>query len=192
MTHPPHVQHAPTEPQPGARRSPAAWIVGGIALLAVLGVIAAVVLVIGRAGGDEDAPAAPKAAPASASAAPATISVRGSITLGLGDFNWDDGNGKNGFVTSATCAGRGGYDDIAVDASVTVTDASDTVVALGKLDGANPVGFSDAQTPTACKLSFTIPGVPAGKGFYGIEVSHRGAVKFEESKLAAPVELSLG
>ncbi len=47
------------------------------------------------------------------------------------------------------------------------------------------------ETGTRCRLPFTVD-VPAGKGFYGIEVSHRGVVRFREADLAGKVDLSIG
>ena len=158
----------------------------GVALLAV-GAVGALLLL--RPSGD----ATPVAAAASAvtpSAAPKALAVEGVIELGLGDFVWD----KIGQVgqPGPWCAGEGGYDDIAVGAPVKVTDADGSIVGRGELDVSLLAGFSEAGTPTSCELKFTVSGVPAGKGFYSVEVSHRGAVTFDEADLAEPVKLSLG
>lgn len=167
------------------------WI--ALASIAVLALGVAAALLLPRLGDTAEQTPAAAAAAASAvtpSAAPKTLSVEGAILLGLGDFEWD----KIGQVgqPGPWCAGRGGYDDVTTGATVTVTDADGSVIGLGELDVSLPTGLSDNGTPTSCELRFNVVGVPAGKGFYGVEVSHRGAVKFDEADLAEPIELSLG
>jgi len=115
------------------------------------------------------------------SAAPATFQVSGTLTLAEGQFITTDDIGG--------CRGQGGFDDLALGAAVTITDASGAVVAVSQLSGMNA---GDGMQGT-CELAFSVPNIPAGKGFYGVEVSHRGAVKYEEAKLkAGPVELTVG
>lgn len=178
-----------TAPPPERRRSLLPW-----AIAAVFAVALAAALIVPRLGGDsaEAQPVATRAA----SVPPKTLSVRGTLKLGPGDFIWDDGTGAA--LTGPSCAGDGGFDDIAVGASVTVTDGSGTVVALGKVDTSNPTDF-DSDTTSAggqrargCNFTFTVTGVPPGKGFYGVEVSHRGAVKVAEADLADSINLTLG
>ncbi len=154
---------------------------------AVLGVALITALLLIRP--DDQAPQ-PAAAAATPSATPTTLTVQGGLKLGLGDFIWDE-IGTVG-QPGPLCAGSGGYKDIAIGAPVSVTDAAGTVVALGEISDSIPKGFSEAETPTSCELRFSVGKVPAGKGFYGVEVSHRGAVKFDEASLAEPVVLTLG
>lgn len=88
-----------------------------------------------------------------------------------------------------TCAGDGGYDDIRAGAQVVVTDADGGTVALGELSQ----GRMDGSVPDAtCQWRFTVADVPAGAGFYGVEVTHRGALQYTEQELRSPISLSLG
>ncbi len=185
-TAPGQPQNRPPSNRPTAKRR-RLWLSVAAAAVLVAGVAAA--LVLPRLG--EDAAPTPAVAIASAttSTAPTTMTVRGTLQLGLGHFSWES-IGSIG-QPGPSCSGDGGFNDIAVGTPVSITDAAGDVVALGKLDGSNPMDFSAANTPTACELGFSIAGVPAGKGFYGIEVSGRGAVKFAEGKLAEPVQLTL-
>lgn len=83
------------------------------------------------------------------------------------------------------CAGKRGYSDIGPGASVEVTDETGTLIAKGRL--------SDSfGTSSICTLSFTVTGVPAGKKYYQVEVSHRGKVSFTESEAREGIGLSLG
>lgn len=183
-------QFASPAASPPIRKSFLPWVIVG-ALVLVLAVVAAWILTRDDTGDDRSGAATdPVSATTAAAAAPTTLSVSGTISLGLGDFEWTDGTGQG--LTGPTCAGRGGYDDIAVGAPVTITDPGGTVVGIGKVDTSIPTGFSADKTPTSCDLKFAVSGLPAGKGFYGVEVSHRGAVKFKEADLAKSVELSLG
>ena len=85
------------------------------------------------------------------------------------------------------CYGIGGYDDLRGGASVVVTDATGTTVGVGSL---RPGVLNLSKDPYYCGLAFEIE-VPAGKGFYGIEVTHRGRVQFSEAEAGA-VRLSIG
>jgi len=163
-----------------------AWLPWAVAAAAAVTLAAA--LIVPRL--TDNADAEPAAAATSAPARPKTFTAQGSITLGLGDFAWDEigSIGQPGPI----CFGEGGFDDIATGASVTITDAAGEVVAVGELNSSYPGDFSEAQTPTSCKLRFSITGVPTGKGFYGVEVTHRGAVKYAEADMTKPLELTLG
>lgn len=110
---------------------------------------------------------------------PATaFTVNGAFILSAGQFTTTD---------ESSCAGSGGYDDIALGAPVTVTDASGTVVGVGQI---NEMSLAGDMTGV-CTLDFSVDGVPAGKGFYGVEVSHRGALKYSEAALkGGPVQQS--
>ena len=81
------------------------------------------------------------------------------------------------------CTGAGGFSDIGEGAQVVVSDDTGhtlTIVHLGAGSG----------TIITCSFPFTAT-VPAGKGFYGISVSHRGVVKFSEAEVPSAA-LSLG
>jgi hypothetical protein len=132
-------------------------------------------------------PAAPVAAPASS--APAVFTVTGALTLGLGDFMWDG--------DKQVCWGSGGYDDMKLGTQVVVSDAAGATIAIGAISDASPVlgdRTGDDGDPLAdgCELSFFVDGVPAGKGFYGVEVSHRGRLQYSEAEIRGDLKLTLG
>jgi len=83
------------------------------------------------------------------------------------------------------CYGTGGYSDLRPGAQVVVADADGKTLAIGELG----VGSGAA---VACVLPFTVTGVPAGKKFYGVSVSHRGTVQFTEAELKAGASLTIG
>lgn len=85
------------------------------------------------------------------------------------------------------CFGTGGFSDIAAGAQVTVTDQAGATIALGKLTTGR------ARGEGGCSFGFYILDVPLGKGFYGVEVSHRGVIRFAESEVTtSQVKVSLG
>ncbi|AGL19474.1 hypothetical protein [Actinoplanes sp. N902-109] len=165
----------------GRRRT---WIPWVIAAVLLVGLVAA--LLIPRINGGEKTPAA-HAEPATSRTA-ATMVVRGELTLGPGDFTV---YAQTQGMTGETCAGTGGFSDIAEDAPVTVTDATGTVVGVGKVIGSRPAGY-DGTRNTQCVLLFSVSKVPTGRGFYGVEVSHRGAIRYAEADLAKDVQQTLG
>jgi hypothetical protein len=85
-----------------------------------------------------------------------------------------------------TCRGGGGFDDLREGTQVVVTDAAGKTIALGQL------GAGSWKRNVGCIFLFTVPDVPAGEKFYGLEISHRGRVQYTAAQLAAPVELSIG
>ena len=103
------------------------------------------------------------------------IAVTGSLELST----------SSAATLAGHCAGSGPYGDIVPGATVTITDAAGTTVALGSL------GTGNVTTNKTCGFPFALS-VPAGKGFYGIEVSHRGRLQLTEAKLAGPIQLTLG
>lgn len=110
-----------------------------------------------------------------------SFAVYGSLEMSIADTTYDS--------TGRTCAGDGGYDDIRAGAQVVVTDADGGTVALGELSQ----GRMDGSAPYAtCQWRFTVADVPAGAGFYGVEVTHRGEMTFTEQELRSPISLSLG
>lgn len=162
---------APTPPPAPGRR---VWPF--VAAIAVLAVALAGVLIWPHLNSDKPAKPVASAAPAAA----ATFSVTGTVSLRAGQFITVESNG---------CRGQDGYDDIEMGASVTITDANGTVVGVGQINSLN----NDGGMAGTCDLSFQVDGVPAGKGFYGVEVSHRGSVKEPEAELkAGSVQLTIG
>lgn len=163
---------SPTIAPPSRRRRQWPLIVAIVILAAGL----AAALVWPRSGDATPAKPAASATPVAA----ATFSITGMLTLSAGDFMADD---------SQLCWGNGGYDDLSMGTSVTITDAAGTVVGVGQVNSAH----NDGGMGGTCDLSFKVDGVPTGKGFYGIEVSHRGSVKKSEADLkAGSAELTIG
>lgn len=109
-------------------------------------------------------------------AGPQTYRITGTFTLA----DRYSGGGGGG------CSGDGGFRDISQGTQVTVTDSAGATVALGLL------GAGRIENGT-CVFPFEVDGVPAGKDFYGIEVSHRGAVKYLEDEVkSGSLKLTLG
>jgi hypothetical protein len=141
---------------------------------------AAVVIALGAAGFGatrligQDAPA-PAASPT-----PAVLSVHGSLLLAdsTGVLNLDGYH----------CQGMRGYDDIRQGAAVTITDASGTTIGLGSLSE----GMMESSGLTRkCRFTWQVE-VPKGKGFYGVEISHRGKVAVAEADTWTAMSVSLG
>ena len=107
-------------------------------------------------------------------AGPRTYRITGTLTL------------ADGFSASTTCSGKGGFRDISEGAQVTITDSTGATIALGHL------GTGRVDTG-GCVFPFEVADVPAGKEFYGIEVSHRGVIKYGENEVrGSSIKLTLG
>ncbi|MFG1846787.1 hypothetical protein [Micromonospora carbonacea] len=133
--------------------------------------------------GSNPEPAA--APPPTKSAAPLPLLIRGTFSLELPKFIWSE--------ETHTCAGMGGYDDIAGGTQVLVTDPAGVNLAVGALDDGQPViDPDDDSRATSCLFEFEVPNVPSGKGIYGIEVGRRGKVQYKEADLGEKLSLSLG
>lgn len=121
--------------------------------------------------------------PAPSSSSPTSWTVDGTLelhTTSLGGGSLEDiMSGK------VPCKGAGGYDDIAAGAQVTVTDETGKVVGVGNLAGGR---YGDSG---ACLFTFEVDGVQPGRPFYGVEVSHRGVVRFQGDAVKEP-KLTLG
>lgn len=90
-------------------------------------------------------------------------------------------------TASQTCIGINGYSDIAPGAEVDVSDASGTTLAVGHLTGGVFAGDG------LCVFEIDVAGIPAGRGPYGVTVTHRGTQHFDESAMrAGNVALTLG
>jgi hypothetical protein len=118
--------------------------------------------------------------PAAATAAGAREAI-GTVVLQHSQFKW------NG-LADTTCQGRQGFADIAGGAQVTVTDASGKVLAIGALWRGTASGITSSDVnglPQAetCTLPFSVPGIASGAGPYGVEIAHRGIVRFDEGNL---------
>lgn len=124
---------------------------------------------------------------AAASSPPEMFTVTGSMTLGLGDF---EGN-----TATQTCWGKGGFDDMKAGTQVVVSDPAGATIAVGSmLDGQTQYGDLEVggePLQSSCQISFIVKNVPAGKGFYGVEVSHRGRLQYTESEARQGLKLTL-
>jgi hypothetical protein len=93
-----------------------------------------------------------------------------------------------GSMPPCSDGGRGGYADLQPGGVVTVTDGAGKVIGVGSL--ANP-GENSAGD---CQLGFAVHGLP-DRAFYGVEVTHRGVVRYSRDQLRAAewaVSLSIG
>jgi hypothetical protein len=93
--------------------------------------------------------------------------------------------GGDGVVSTGGhgCTGSGGYSDITAGAEVVISDDQGRTLTITHLTGGTGLAG-------VCEFDFTTS-LPKGKHYYGIEVTHRGTVKFSEKEIAAPA-LSLG
>jgi hypothetical protein len=116
-------------------------------------------------------------------AIPKTFDLSGEITLvnTTGDAYSSD-TGAN------SCAGSGGYDDIAGGTTqVVITDQSGATVGVGHLNSGQVL-----TGDLGCDFRFRVASVPAGKSFYKVEVSHRGGIQYTEKEMRAGVSMTLG
>jgi hypothetical protein len=103
------------------------------------------------------------------------FTLHGTLTL----------HGATSVIPGTGCQGKGGYQDIGPGAAVTVTDESGSLLAKGKLE-------RGSEYPEFCVMGFDVDGVPAGKKFYKVEVSHRGQMSYTEAEARRRVDLQLG
>jgi hypothetical protein len=122
-----------------------------------------------------------KKAPAK-SAAPVTVS--GLLRL------FDSESTLNALLTGTTkCNGVGGFSDVADGADVVISDDSGKTLAIAHLQAGFAV-IPKSASGSHCDFAFSAE-VPSGKGFYGVQVTHRGVVKIAEAALSS-VKVSLG
>lgn len=111
-----------------------------------------------------------------AAAGPTTYRVTGTVSLA---------RGYDGMTTP--CGGTGGFKDIRAGAQVVISDADGSTVAISRLDAGT------VTSGRGCVLPFAVSNVPAGKGFYGVEVSHRGVLRYDEAEISTrELDLTLG
>lgn len=118
-------------------------------------------------------------------AAPAgPIAVTGSVTL------TDPDSTLNAALTGThDCGGVGGYSDIKEGAQVVISDDAGKTLTISHLTaGQTPEQKTGLNND--CVFGFTAQ-VPAGKRFYGVQVTHRGVVKMAEAELPS-ASLSIG
>jgi hypothetical protein len=83
------------------------------------------------------------------------------------------------------CVGAGAYSDLKGRARLAVSDAGGTALAVGELKG----GL--IRQDGGCGFAFVVP-VPAGIGFYSVEVGQHGKQPLLEGALTQPLNLPLG
>lgn len=103
----------------------------------------------------------------------APITVDGTVTVA------DAGKG----FSDTGCRGTGGYSDLAEGTPVAISDASGKTIAIGRLETGRVSGAD-------CVFPFHVS-VPRSD-FYGIEVSHRGVVKYSRAEVQSGVMLGIG
>ncbi|MEU1720352.1 hypothetical protein [Nonomuraea sp. NPDC005692] len=135
------------------------------------GLLAVAVVLVVAGCGSEPAPAVTSAA--------AALTVSGSVTVKGGPPQVLTEN-------ELTCRGGGGFDDLRQGAQVVVTDAAGTTIALGQLSGGS------WKRGVGCIFLFTVPDVPGGEKFYGVEISHRGRAQYTAAQIAAPLAMEIG
>lgn len=75
---------------------------------------------------------------------------------------------------------------------MTITDAAGVVLGLGELGPDRYIADPMGEPFRRCGFYFQVGGIPSGRGPYGVEVSHRGVVRFPESALERSITLELG
>lgn len=83
-------------------------------------------------------------------------------------------------LSGAQCEGMGGFDDLRSGTDVTVYDAAGVSIGVGELGTGQLNDFGANRT---CVFPFAVDNVPTGRGFYGIQVSHRGKVTLAETAI---------
>jgi hypothetical protein len=159
--------------RPPRRRWP--WLAGG-ALLALA--IAAGGIYFATRGDDTPAKATTAAKPVSS-----TLAITGTLTLARPGFVWD--------AAASVCVGQNGYDDISGGVQVVITNPAGVTVAVGRLGDGATVSGPGALAASGCAFPFSVA-VPAGLGFYGVEVSHRGRLQYSEADIHRGLALTLG
>ncbi|HEX4432838.1 MAG TPA: hypothetical protein VHZ96_26430 [Frankiaceae bacterium] len=128
--------------------------------------IVAAALLLAACSSSSSAPAARTSQPPSSVSRPAPIQVAGTLTMAH----------VTGEVQGSSCQPGGGYHDIRPGAEVVISDDAGHTLAITQL------GQGQIDNSYRCRFKFAAS-VPAGKHFYGVEVTHRGVVKFAESEL---------
>lgn len=87
-----------------------------------------------------------------------------------------------------------GYADIREGAQVTITDDTGQVVALdtldaGKIETVQP-WLNGTTAAATCNFPFVIDAAPE-RPFYGVEIAHRGIVRFSRDQVADSLHLTL-
>lgn len=125
--------------------------------------------------------AIPTAIPTTVPTAVTSHTINGALQLTgfLGSAVWFRDNNPQGGV----CLGSSGFKDISGGAAVTVYDASGKVIAVANTTDGLWTDMPTNHGDGTCIFQFTVKNVPASD-FYGIEVSHRGQVRYSAADLS--------
>jgi hypothetical protein len=183
---PEYVPQSPFVPEPPQKRNRTFVVAMVVAVLVVAAAAAAITVGLTRGNDKPTSRSLSTLTPT-----PAVFQVLGVIRLQLGGFTWGEAGDSD-----LRCHGYQGFDDIQSGAQVIVRDSAGTTVATGTLDQGKAENIVDSgqgfKQATTCALPFTVNGVPAGKNFYSVEVSHRGQQQYNEQQMHSPISLSLG
>jgi hypothetical protein len=87
----------------------------------------------------------------------------------------------------SVCASPSGYQDIAQDSQIKITDAHGTTIGLGYLGA----GYINGDSlPQYCDFPFAVNDVPGGQNFYGLQVANRNAITYTAKALAEPITIT--
>jgi hypothetical protein len=183
---PEYVPQSPFVPEPPQKRNRTFVVAMVVAVLVVAAAAAAITVGLTRGNDKPTSRSLSTLTPT-----PAVFQVLGVIRLQLGGFTWGEAGDSD-----LRCHGYQGFADIQPGAQVVVRDSHGATVAIGSLAQGTAENIEDSgsgfKRATTCALPFTVDGVPAGKGFYSVEVSHRGQMPYSEDAMHSPISLSLG
>jgi hypothetical protein len=147
--------------------------------LATLAVVAAVTLA-GCGSGDDSLKGAPSAPPT-----PTTFTIHGYVDVHAPFVSQT-------MFDNQRCVPDHRY-GVKDGAQVTVTDDAGKVVAVGEVVvDPNPFSPPHAEPDWHCRFDLTVPDVPDGSPFYGLEVARHDAVNYPRRDLDDPVKLIFG
>jgi len=154
----------------------------------------ALVVVLALAGCGSSQAAAPSSSAPSTSPQ-TTTTIKGYISVLIDPRRASDllDDDDEATIGELPCSPKAGYDDIRAGAQVTVTDESGTVLGLGSLTES---GLWAEEPDTLlilsdCRFDFEVA-VPEGAKFFGVEVAHRGVVRYTAEQAKDELHLTLG
>ncbi|QDG89073.1 hypothetical protein [Pseudarthrobacter sp. NIBRBAC000502770] len=109
-----------------------------------------------------------------------TLVVKSATSIQRGLHNVYDKSNDN-------CQPIGGYKDLALDSTVTITGNGGAVVAEGRIRGGK-----QSTTPESCTLSWEVDGVPSDQTTYTLTFGHRDPVEVTQNQLLGGYEASIG